>query len=137
MPKSTKTEPPAKAENAKNIHVASVDINNIDVTAKLLPIQGKLDSVTFNISHLHFSDIGGAKKTTLAAFVGKIFLEISGAIAAQGADIIPADVLGSVNQSLESINQTGEEILKTGEQAGKEIEKATEGLKGLFQKKEE
>jgi hypothetical protein len=136
MPKSEKTEPAAEAKTGKNLHIASVDINNIDVTAKLLPIPGKMDSVKFNISRLHFSDIGGTKKTTLADFVGKIFLEISGAIAAQGAGIIPSDVLGSVNQSLESVSKTGEEILKTGQQAGKEIEKTTEQLKGLFKKKE-
>lgn len=136
MPQSAKTEPSAKAETGKNVHVASVDINSIAVTAKLLPIPGKQDSVTFNISRLHFSDIGGAKKTTLADFVGKIFMEISGAIAAQGAGIIPADMVGPINDSLSGIGKTGEEILKsTG--TDKEIQKATEGLKGLFKKKEQ
>ncbi|MDD5135256.1 MAG: hypothetical protein PHP01_07590 [Phycisphaerae bacterium] len=137
MPKSKKeTKPAAETKTGKNLHIASVDINSIAVTAKLLPIPGKSDSVTFNIKHLHFSDIGGAKKTTLADFTGKIFTEIAAAVATQGAGIIPADVLGSVNQSLESVNKAGEEILKTGQQAGEEIEKATESLKGLFKKKE-
>jgi hypothetical protein len=125
---------PAPTEKkGKNVHISSLDIANIGVTAKLLPIPGKADSVKLNIDKLHFSDIGG-KETTLGETVSKIFKEISAAIAAKGAGIIPDDMVGSINDSLGSIGKTGEELLKsTG--ADKEVEKVTEGLKGLFQKK--
>jgi hypothetical protein len=140
--KNTKDDSEAKTETkpvegkGKNIHITSLDIANIGVTAKLLPIPGKADSVKLKIAKLHLSDIGG-KKTSLGEVTGKIFKAISAAIASQGAGIIPDNMVGSINDSLESIGKTGEEILKTGEQAGKEIEKATDQLKGLFEKKKE
>ncbi|MFA6185749.1 MAG: hypothetical protein WC770_00865 [Phycisphaerae bacterium] len=127
---------PAPAEKkGKNVHIASLDIADIGVTAKLLPIPGKADSVKLKIAKLHLSDIGG-KETSLGEATGKIFKAISAAIASQGAGIIPADMVGSINDSLAGIGKTGEEILKsTG--ADKEIQKAAEGLKGLFKKKEQ
>lgn len=131
-----KTETKPAEGKGKNVHIASLDITNIGVTAKLLPVPGKADSVKLKIAKLHLSDIGG-KKTSLGEVTGKIFTAISAAIASQGAGIIPDNMIGSINDSLEGIDKAGEEIIKTGEQAGKEIEKATEGLKGLFQKKEE
>lgn len=137
--KNTKGDSEAKPapteKNGKNVHIASLDIANIGVTAKLLPIPGKADSVKLSIAKLHLSDIGG-KETSLGEATGKIFAAISAAIASQGAGIIPADMVGSINDSLAGIGKTGEEILKsTG--ADKELEKATEGLKGLFKKKEQ
>jgi hypothetical protein len=126
---------PAKQEQGKSVHIASLDITNIDVTAKLLPIPGKSDSVKLNIEKLHLSDIGG-KKSTLGETVGKIFKEISAAIAAKGAGIIPDDMVGSINDSLAGLGKAGEELQKMTGEAGKEIEKVSEGLKGLFQKKE-
>jgi len=136
--KNTKgdSEPaPAPTEKkSKNVHISSLDIANIGVTAKLLPLPGKADSVKLNIDKLHFSDIGG-KETTLGETVSRIFKEISAAIAAKGAGIIPDNMVGSISDSLGSIGKTGEELLKsTG--ADKEVEKVTEGLKGLFKKKE-
>lgn len=136
--KNTKGDSEAKPaptdEKGKSVHITSLDIANIGVTAKLLPIPGKADSVKLKIAKLHLSDIGG-KGASLGEVTGKIFKAISAAIASQGAGIIPADMVGSINDSLGSLGKAGGELLKsTG--ADKEIEKATEGLKGLFKKKE-
>jgi hypothetical protein len=129
-----KTDTKPAEEKGKNVHIASLDIANIGVTAKLLPIPGKADSIKLNIDKLHFSDIGG-KETTLGETVSRIFKEISAAIAAKGAGIIPDNMVGSISDSLGSISKTGEALLKsTG--ADKEVEKVTEGLKGLFKKKD-
>jgi hypothetical protein len=128
--KPAPTPSPAEKEG-KNVHIASLDIANIGVTAKLLPIPGKADSVKLKIAKLHLSDIGG-KDTSLGEATGKIFKAISAAIATQGAGIIPADMVGSINDSLKGV----EDIMKTADQAGKEVQKAAEGLKGLFKKKE-
>jgi len=128
--KEAKTaEPP---QNQKSVHISSVDINNISVTAKLLPLPGKSGDLNFNISSLHMSDIGG-EKTTLAEAVGKIFAAITKEIAAKGTDILPSDMLGPIQENLgksfESVGETGKQLIeKTGEDAAKT-------LKGLFEKK--
>jgi hypothetical protein len=62
-------KPEAKTEKTgrknKNIHIASVDIQNINVTAKLLPVSGKFNTVRLKTSELHLSGIRG-EKTTLS-----------------------------------------------------------------------
>jgi hypothetical protein len=135
MPEKPKTETVQTRENAKSVHISSVDINDISVTAKLLPVPGKSDAVTLKISSLHLSDIGG-KKSTLAENVSRIFTEIASAIAAKGKDILPGDMLGPIQEnaakSLESVSETGKQL---GEEAKKEVEDTTKKLKGLFEKK--
>src|SRR4030042_676105 len=93
MPEKPKTETAKPKEGGKSVHISSVDINNISVTAKLLPIPGKSDAVTLKISSLHLSNIGG-EKSGLADSVKKIFTEIANAIATQGRNILPGDMVG-------------------------------------------
>jgi len=131
MPKKPKTGTEETRQKAKSVHVSSLDIQNIDVKAKLLPVPGKLDTVQLKISALHFSDMGGKKKT-LADVVGRIFKEIANAIATQGAGIIPGDVLGPIQ---ENIGEAGKEILKVGEDIQKGLKDVNNPFKGLFKKK--
>lgn len=124
-----KTESADSGKKSKSVHITSVDINDISVTVKLLPLPGKSDAVTLNIKSLHLSNVGGEKES-LADVTGKIFRKISEEIASQGKDIIPSDVLGSLEGSL---GEAGKAL----EKAGKETtEKATEALKNIFKKKE-
>ncbi|MGB8225805.1 MAG: hypothetical protein WCE45_02900, partial [Sedimentisphaerales bacterium] len=78
----------------------------------------------------------GGKKTTIADAVGKIFTEISAAIAAQGAGIIPGDVLGPIQ---DGVGEASKEILKVGEDIQKGLFKDSNNpnnpLQGLFKKK--
>lgn len=134
MPKKPKTVAEETGKKTKNVHVASVDIQNIDVTAKLLPIPGKLDSVQLTIPHLHISNIGTDKKTTLAEVVGRIFTEIANAIATEGAGVMPGELLGPIQKN---ISKTGEEILKTGKDIEKEVKDAADQFKGLFKRKKD
>lgn len=133
MPEKPKTETAKTEGNAKSVHISSVDITDIGVTAKLLPIQGKSDAVTLKIPSLHMSDIGG-EKSSLADSIKKIFTEIASAIVAKGKDILPGDMLGPIQQnvtkSLESVSELGEETKKG-------VEDATKTLKGLFEKKKD
>jgi len=140
MPKKSRAEPAQTGQNAKSVHISSVDINDISATAKLLPIPGKLDAVELKIQKLHLSDIGG-KNSTLAEVVSRIFSEIANAIAAQGVSTFPADLLGpiqkNVTKAIEDLAGASEQILKTGEDAEKKIKEAEGQLKGLFKQKKD
>jgi len=127
MPKKEKAKPEAEKpkQEGKNVHISSLDIRDINVKAKLLPMPGKLDTAELNISAIHLSNIGG-KKTTLADAVGKIFNEIVNAIARQGSDILPRDVTGSIQENAGQVS----------EQIKKEAKDVTEKVKGLFKKKD-
>jgi hypothetical protein len=123
-----KAEPTEADKKSKSVHITSVDISNISVTVKLLPLPGKSDAVTLHIASLHLSDVGGENES-LADVIGKIFRKISEEVASQGKDIIPSDVLGSLEGSLGDAG-------KVLEKAGKETtEKATDALKNIFKKK--
>ena len=131
MPKKPKTDTEETRQKAKSVHVSSLDIQNIDVKAKLLPVLGKLDTVQLKISALHFSDMGGKKKT-LADVVGRIFKEIANAIATQGADVMPGELLGPIQ---ENIGEAGKQLLKAGEDIQKGLKDVNNPFKGLFKKK--
>ncbi|PKL49192.1 MAG: hypothetical protein CVV39_03255 [Planctomycetes bacterium HGW-Planctomycetes-1] len=131
MPEKPKTE-----KDGKSVHISSVDINDISVTAKLLPIPGKSDAVTLKIASLHLSNIGG-EKSSLSDNVKKIFTEIANAIATEGKNILPSDMVGPIQEnvakSLESVGEAGKQLT---EEAEKGVKDATKALKGLFEKKE-
>jgi hypothetical protein len=109
----TKTAEPEK--KSKSVHISTVDMKNLAVTAKLLPIPGKSDALTLRIASMHLSNLGG-EKSSLGDVVGKIFAAISAEIASKGAGILPSDMTGSIQN------------------AGKSLESATESMKGLFNK---
>ncbi len=132
MPKKPETDTEKTKPGAKNIHISSLDIQNIDVQAKLLSASEKLDIAQLKISALHLSDIGG-KKTTLADVIGRIFNAIADAIATQGSDVLPGDITGPIQ---ENIDQTRKQLIKKSEEIKKETKEVTEKLKGLFKKKD-
>lgn len=125
MPKKEKVEPKQKG---KNVHISSLDIRDINVKAKLLPVPGKLDTAELKISKIHLSDIGG-EKTMLSDVVGRIFNEIANAIAKQGTDVMPKDLINPIK---DNIGQVSERI----ESLKQEAKDAAEKLKGLFKKKD-
>ncbi len=137
MPSKEKTEPATQesARAAKNVHIAVLDINDIDVNVKLIPLPGKSDTVTLSIASLHFTDIGG--DNSLAQIIGRVFTEITNAVVKNGGGILPSDMMGSlekgVQQQFEQLSGQGQKIL---EKAGEDLkQKADEALKGIFQKK--
>ena len=136
-----KAETKEPAANQKSVHITAVDINNISVTAKLLPVPGKSDAVTLEIASMHLSNIGG-EKTSLADSIGKIFTAIANEVAAKGTGILPDDMVGSIQEgvgkTLESVGETGKQLMdKTKQDAQKGMEETTNKLKGLFEKKKD
>jgi len=133
-----KTEPSPDEPNkpGKKVHISTLDINDVSLTIKLIPLPGKTDAMTLNIASLHFTDIGSSK-TNLAQVVGKVFSEIVRAAIEQSQDIIPSDLISpirdAVNLHLGNITEEGKKILE----GTKDIqEKATETLKGIFKKQD-
>jgi hypothetical protein len=112
-PRQAETNTAEPAKNGKSVHIASVDMTNIGITAKLLPLPGKSGALTLKIPSLHLSNLGG-NKSSLGEVIGKIFAAISAEIAAKGAGILPSDMTGSIQD------------------AGKTLESATENIKGLL-----
>ncbi|MFA5293448.1 MAG: hypothetical protein WC496_10490 [Phycisphaerae bacterium] len=140
IPEKPKTETTEPAKNAKGVHISTVDMKNLNVTAKLLPVPGKSDALKLKIASIHLTNLGG-EKSSLSDVVGKIFAAISSEVASQGAGILPSDLLGPIQEnlgkSLESIGDIGKGLFKsTDKPAGEGTQDTTVNkLKGLFEKK--
>jgi uncharacterized protein involved in outer membrane biogenesis len=128
LPKSEEKAPATSEPSApgKKLYIKTLEINNVSVTAKLLPIPGKSSAVTFKIAPIKMTDLGSDNKLDMAALSGKILEAIAEGVAKQGTDLLPADVTGSLKSGL---GKTGEVMQGTGK-------KISEGLLGIFKKKD-
>jgi hypothetical protein len=128
LPKSEENAP-APSEPAapgKKLYIKTLEINNVSVTAKLLPIPGKSSAVTFKIAPIKMTDLGSDNKLDMAALTGKILSAIAEGVAKQGTDLLPSDVTGSLKSGL---GKTSEVMQDTGKKLGS-------GIMGIFKKKD-
>jgi hypothetical protein len=140
IPSSPKSE---TQPSGKKLHIDNLELSNVTVKAKLLPIPGKVDTVTLKLAPIKMTNLGGDNKLDTAALSSKILVAITQGIAEQGAGILPDEMLGSLKSTLAKTAELGKEVLKTGENLGKDVIKTTEdlgkgvteGLKGLLKPK--
>ncbi|MCK5172203.1 MAG: hypothetical protein KAR47_02360, partial [Planctomycetes bacterium] len=59
-------EPEAEEKPAKNLKIANLEIKNVEVKVKLLPIPGKTDTITFKLAPIKMTDLGSDDKMTVA-----------------------------------------------------------------------
>jgi len=138
LPKSESTEPepeskPTEEEAGKNFRIKVLEINNIEVKAKLLPIPGRADTVTLRIKPIRLENLGTNEKIDTAALTAKIITAISKGIAEQGADLLPTDMIGSIGDEL---GKQGEALIEGTKDIGKSATDAIKDIGGLFKKKE-
>ena len=131
--------------SGKKLHIDVLEISNITVKVKLLPVPGKADTVTLKLSPIRMTDLGGNNKLDTAALSGRILLAIANGVAEQGVGVLPKDIVDTITSTLgktidlskgiiESRDDIGKKIIKGAEDIGKGI---TEGLKGLLKPKKE
>jgi hypothetical protein len=129
LPKSETTEP-AEEGAGKNVRIKVLEINNIEVKAKLIPIPGQADTVTLSIKPIRMENLGTDEKIDFAGLTAKILKAISKGVAEQGAGVLPTDMIGSIGDEL---GKQGEALLKGTKDIGKS---ATSSIGDLFKKKE-
>ena len=145
QPEKTKTE-----TGQKNLEITKLELTNISVNVKLLPIPGKADTLTLKLSPIIMENLGTESKVDMAILTNKILVAIVTGIAEQGAGILPADMIGPMGDTIKSLGATSEALIKEGkkilegtgdigksvEEIGKGIEKIGKGLGELFKKKD-
>jgi hypothetical protein len=135
---------PAKKEqrepSGKKLHIDNLELSEVTVRVKLLPVSGKSDTVTLKLKPIKMTDLGGDNKLDVEALSGKILVALGGGIAEQGAGVLPDEIIGSLSDQLKRLGalsgawlDEGGRILKESTDLGKDI---TKGLKGLFKPKE-
>ncbi len=147
----------------KKLHIDTLEITNTQVSVKLLPVPGKVDTIPIKLSPIKMTDLGNDNDLDAVTLTRKILLAIAGGIAQQGADILPDEMIGSLVSELANIGalpgallDTGAKMLDAGTDVGKgatdvgkdlgtgvikgveDVGKGvTDGLKGLLKSKEE
>ncbi|MHC5101689.1 MAG: DUF748 domain-containing protein [Planctomycetota bacterium] len=111
-----------------------LEINNIEVKAKLLPIPGQADTVTLRIKPIRMENLGTDEKIDFAGLTAKILKAISKGVAEQGAGVLPMDMVGSIGDELGKQVEALLEGAKSVEESASDMIK---DLGGLFKKKEE
>jgi len=137
-PEPTEPEPeekpkPTEEKPGKKFRIKVLEINNVEVKAKLLPVPGRADTVTLRIKPIRLENLGSEEDIDMAALTSKIVTAISKGIAEQGTDVLPMDMIDSLGDELK---KQGEELLKVGKDIGKEATDAIKDIGGLFKKKE-
>jgi len=130
----------AEEKPAKNLEIQTLEITNITVHAKLLPVPGKADTVTIKIDPIRMENLGSDDKLDTAKLTGKILVAIASGVAKQGAGVLPENMTdamqSTLNQTLElgkAATEEGKKLLEEGKDVGTGI---IEGFKGLLKPKE-
>ena len=127
----------APAEQGKNLEITELEITNVKVKVKLLPLAGQGQTVDLALGPIKMQNLGTDKKMDTGVLVSKILVAIAEGIAKEGAGVLPAGMLGGLSDTLKGSTtaiEKGKKVIESGKETGKEI---TEGIKGIFQKKEE
>lgn len=138
LPAKDKQKPKLKKE-AKKLRVNNLEITNVKVEVKLLPLPGKSDTVTLNLAPIRMSNLGDDNQLTTGGLSKKIIVAIAEGISEQGADTLPKEMVNTIKAALDKTIDLGEAALKkgkklidTGKDAGGEL---VEGFKSLLKPK--
>ena len=129
-----------KAEPSdKKLQIAELEITNIKVKAKLLPVPGKLDTIPLTLSPIKMSNLGSDDKLSIGLLTSKILVAIADGVVQQGTGILPAALTDTMRSTLDKTIGIG---MTTLEEGGKILEKGVdigsglvEGFKGLLKPK--
>jgi hypothetical protein len=139
IPKGDEGPEDAKEKPAKKLHIDNLELTNITVKAKLLPVPGKADTVTLKLNPIRMTDLGSDNKLDTAKLTGKILLAITTGVAEQGVGLLPDDLTNAMKTTLgitadlgKAAAEGGKKLLEGGADAGKGL---LDGVKGLLKPK--
>jgi hypothetical protein len=124
LPADDKTE---KTEG-KKLHIDSLEMTDISVSVKVLPVPGKPDTVSLKLPPIKMKDLGSDGKMTTSALVSKIIVAISAGIAENGAGLIPDDIIKPLNGTLKNLGQLSGQLLKESKDVSEGLLKTGKGL---------
>jgi len=139
LPKGEAEPEDATEKPAKKLHIDNLEITNVTVKAKLLPVPGKADTITIELDPIRMTDLGSDDKLDMAKLSSKILLAIATGVAEQGAGKLPKGMTDGMKATLSKATELGKtaaeegkKLLEEGKDAGKGI---IEGFKGLLKPK--
>jgi hypothetical protein len=134
-----------RTTSGKKLLVDNLEITNIAVDVKLLPIPGQADTLAFKVAPIKMTDLGRSEPLDVATLTTTILLAVAAGIAEQGGDVLPQDMITGLTGALDKALDIGRVIFGNGQKTGSALEKGAEelgrgiaeGLKGLLGPKDE
>ena len=120
--------------SGKKLRIDNLEMSNVMVQMKLLPIPGQADTVTLNLSPIRMTNLGSDNKLDTAALSGEIVLAIANRVVEQGVGVLPKDIITTLTPTLDKTIDLSTRIIESTEDISKEI---TEGIKSLLKPKKE
>ena len=125
-----KSEQQDKEPSGKSLEIELLEITNVTVLAKMLPLPGKADTVTLKLAPIRMKNLGTDSKLDAAALTGKVLMAVAAGIVEQGTDLLPKDLVGGVGSALGKTAEAGKAVLKGATDVGK-------GITGLLGRKKQ
>jgi hypothetical protein len=122
-----------KQAEGKKLRIDYLELTDISVQVKLLPLPGKVDTIPLKLPPIKMTDIGKDGKTDTAALVSKIIVAISAGIAKSGAGLLPDDITKSLNSTLKGLGQIGGQLLEGGKNIGEGVGGKIKDIGGVLQ----
>ncbi|HPC93898.1 MAG TPA: hypothetical protein PLU87_03085 [Sedimentisphaerales bacterium] len=118
--------------SGKKLLIDHLEITNIMVLVKLLPIPGQADTVTFKLGTIEMTDLGRNERMDVAMLATKVLLAVAMGIAEQGGDVLPKDMISGLSNVLDKAIDIGRIIFGNGKNSAEQIGRGiTEGLKDI------
>ena len=140
IPKAEAEPEEKEAKPAKKLHIDKLELTNITVNAKLLPVPGKDDTITLKLNPIRMTDLGSDDKLDAAKLTAKILMAIATGVAEQGVGKLPEGMTDAMKATLSKATELGKaaaeegkKLLEEGKDTGKGL---IEGFKGLLKPKE-
>ena len=135
-----KSDAPA-AKSGKNLRIKELQINGVEVNAKLLPVPGRADTVKLKLAPMILTNLGTDEDLNVTELTAIVLAAIVKGVAEQGKDLLPIDMINDLSKGVLDV---GTEALRQATDVGKGIldgagdigKGAGEAIRGLFQKKE-
>jgi hypothetical protein len=128
-------------KGGRKLHVDNLEISNVTVKAKLLPVPGKADTITLKLDPIMMTDLGSDNKLDTAELSRKILIAIVTGVADKGTGVLPKEMTSAMKSTLDTTiklgktaTKEGKKLLEEGRSSGREL---IEGLKGLLKKPKE
>lgn len=104
-----------KVASGKKLHVDNLEITNITVSVKLLPIPGQADTVGFRLRPIKMTGLGRSQPLDIATLTTTVLLAVAEAISEQGGDALPRTMIDDLGGVLNKALDIGRILFGNGE----------------------
>ena len=123
--------------SGKGLLIDQLEMAHIDVKVKLLPVPGKVDTLTFPLNRIKMADLGRDKAINAPELTARIVLALVAGILEKGLGILPTDLVNTVGKTLGTAGHLGRQLFNAGTGTGGQVLKGVgrlgQGLVNLMQ----